>query len=76
MIAARMSMVREDRTINFASRRTHRHVASAEFEAPWTVGDRLPQPDPDSLDFFLIERYYLYAARKDKLYRARIFHRP
>jgi uncharacterized protein YqjF (DUF2071 family) len=73
---ARMSIERQDRTINFASKRTHRHAPSAEFEASWTVGNMLPEPDPDSLDFFLIERYCLYAARKDELYRARIFHRP
>jgi uncharacterized protein len=73
---ARMSIERQDRTIHFTSRRTHRHAASAEFEASWTVGDRLAQPEPDSLDFFLIERYCLYTARKGKLYRARIFHRP
>jgi uncharacterized protein YqjF (DUF2071 family) len=73
---ARMSIERQDRTINFASKRTHRHAPSAEFEASWTVGNMLPEPDPDSLDFFLIERYCLYAAHKDELYRARIFHRP
>ena len=74
--AARMSIERQDRSIHFTSRRTHSHAASAEFEASWTVGDRLPRPEPDSLDFFLIERYCLYAARGDRLYRARIFHRP
>jgi len=74
--AARMSIERQDSTIQFASRRTHRHAASAEFEASWTVGDRLAQPEPDSLDFFLIERYCLYTARGDRLYRARIFHHP
>jgi len=74
--SAHMSTERQDCTINFASKRTHRHAPSAEFEASWTVGDRLPQPKPDSLDFFLVERYCLYAARKAKLYRTRIFHRP
>ncbi len=73
--AARMSIERQNRTINFASKRTHRNAPCAEFEASWTVGDKLPQPDPDSLEFFLIERYCLYTARKGKLYRARIFHR-
>src|SRR5215212_434475 len=29
-----------------------------------------------SLRFFLTERYVLYSARKDALYRARIFHQP
>lgn len=74
--AARMSFGRRDGTIHFASRRTHRRAAPAGFEASWSVGDRLAQPEPDSLDFFLIERYCLYAARGDRLYRARIFHRP
>jgi len=66
----------QDSTIHFTSKRTHRHAASAEFEASWTVGDRLAQPEPHSLDFFLIERYCLYTASKAKLYRACIFHRP
>jgi hypothetical protein len=37
---------------------------------------RLGEARPGSLDFFLIERYCLYSARGDALYRARIFHRP
>jgi|SRR5829696_3401084 len=73
---ARMSLEQRDRAIHFASRRTQRGAASAEFEAVWTVGDRLPQSEPGSLQFFLTERYILYSARKGALYRARIFHRP
>ncbi len=73
---ARMSLERRDRTIYFASRRTHRRAAPAEFEAAWTVGDGLGETQPGSLDFFLIERYCLYSARGERLYRARIFHRP
>jgi uncharacterized protein len=73
---ARMSLQRRDRTIYFASRRTHRRAAPAGFEATWTVGDRLGEAQPGSVEFFLIERYCLYSARGGKLYRARIFHRP
>ena len=72
---ARMGLKRQGRTIRFASRRTHPAVP-AEFDAAWTVGDKLPQSQPGSLEFFLTERYCLYSARKDHLYRARIFHRP
>jgi len=61
---ARMSLERRDRTVHFASMRTHRRAAPAEFEATWTVGDRLGEAWPGSLDFFLIERYCLYTARK------------
>src|SRR5215203_5793017 len=73
---ARMSLERRDRTINFASRRAHRRAAPAEFKALWTVDERLPQCEPGSLEFFLIERYCLYSAREGRLYRVRILHKP
>jgi uncharacterized protein YqjF (DUF2071 family) len=74
--SARMSLERRDHTLHFASRRSHLHADPAEFEAAWTVGDRLQQSEPGSLRFFLTERYALYSARGTALYRARIFHRP
>ena len=73
---ARMSLERRDRTLRFASRRVQSRAAPAGFEAAWTVGETLPPCEPGSLDFFLIERYCLYSARKSRLYRVRIFHRP
>jgi uncharacterized protein YqjF (DUF2071 family) len=73
---ARMSLEQRDRTVYFASRRTHRGAAPAEFEAVWSVGERLPQSEPGSLTFFLTERYVLYSAHEGALYRARIFHPP
>ena len=36
----------------------------------------LPFSHPGSLEFFLTERYCLYSAHKQKLYRSRIFHEP
>ena len=73
---ARMSLKDRDGSIYFTSRRARFHTAPADFEAAWTVGNRLPQSEPGSLTFFLTERYCLYSARGDALYRARIFHRP
>jgi uncharacterized protein len=73
---ARMSLEQRDQTFYFTSKRTHPGAAPVEFEAVWTVGERLPQSEPGSLTFFLTERYCLYSARGDNLYRARIFHRP
>jgi uncharacterized protein len=73
---ARMSLERRNRTLRFVSRRTRLHAAPAGFEAVWTVGDRFPPSEPGSLRFFLTERYALYSARRDALYRARIFHPP
>jgi uncharacterized protein YqjF (DUF2071 family) len=36
----------------------------------------LQQHTPDSLDFFLVERYCLNTSDGGKLYRCRIFHKP
>lgn len=36
----------------------------------------LPQPLPDSLEFFLVERYRLYASAPTGLWRGSVFHQP
>ncbi len=68
--------------VRYVGHRVHNGAPDAEFAATWELGDHLPHPGPDSLDFFLTERYALYAAggqgpgRGDKLYRGRIAHQP
>ncbi|HEX5887540.1 MAG TPA: DUF2071 domain-containing protein, partial [Pyrinomonadaceae bacterium] len=39
-------------------------------------GDELPKALPGTRDFFLCERYCLYAESDGDIYRARIFHQP
>jgi uncharacterized protein YqjF (DUF2071 family) len=73
---ARMTLKEEGSTIRFTSHRTHRGAPSADCEVVWTRGESVPEAEPETLDFFLLERYCLYAARGDRLYRARIAHRP
>ncbi len=48
----------------------------AVFQASWTVGDKLPTAQPGSKEFFLTERYCLYAENDGELYRGRIYHEP
>jgi uncharacterized protein len=48
----------------------------AQFSAVWKVGSDLPEAEPGTLEFFLVERYCLYAASRKKIYRGRIHHRP
>jgi uncharacterized protein len=48
----------------------------AELTASWSTGAEEQQAEPGSLEFFLVERYCLYAADARKLYRARIHHEP
>jgi len=73
---AEMSLEQEHETIIYSSRRTEDDAPAAEFSATWRIGETLPLSRPDSLEFFLTERYCLYAAHKQKLYRCRIFHEP
>jgi len=73
---ARMEMEVHDRETRFESRRFHPGAAAARFEAQWTHGDALPNAEPGSLEFFLIERYCLYVRRRGGIYRARIHHPP
>ncbi|HYP28155.1 MAG TPA: DUF2071 domain-containing protein [Blastocatellia bacterium] len=72
---ARISLEQRDNTITYS---TTRQGAGphAEFNATWRVGPDLPEAKPGSLDFFLVERYCLYASDEKSLYRCRIFHRP
>lgn len=72
---ARISLEQHGETINYASSREGSETR-AEFSAEWTIGAQLPEAEPDSLDFFLTERYCLYTSDEDKIYRCRIFHQP
>jgi uncharacterized protein YqjF (DUF2071 family) len=71
---ARMSLEQQYKTIIYSSTRTHKQAPPAIFNATWNIGEALEVSEPESLAFFLTERYCLYAARKEKLYRLRIFH--
>ncbi len=44
--------------------------------ASWKRGTRLRDPDVNSLAFFLVERYCLFATEGPKLFQARIYHHP
>lgn len=73
---ARMSLAQEGKTITYDSARTDQRGAPAELHARWAIGAPLPQSQPDSLEFFLTERYCLYSFHNGQLYRSRIFHQP
>jgi hypothetical protein len=73
---ARMHLDEREREIRFRSRRVHPGAHPAQFEGSWRRREALPEAIPGSLEFFLIERYCLYAKRAGRLLRTRIHHRP
>jgi len=73
---ARIERERAGETTRYHSSRDDSAGRAAEFEATWTTGAEQPVAEPGTLDFFLVERYCLYTADDEKLYRVRINHRP
>lgn len=66
----------ETHPLRFVSQRAHAGAPAASFEAEWRRGSPLGMAEPGSLEFFLVERYCLYATTERRLYRARIHHAP
>ena len=73
---ARMSLDREGDVIDYTSTRMEGEGQIAEFHATWEIGAELPQAAPGTLEFFLVERYALYAQNQGMLYRSRVHHKP
>jgi uncharacterized protein YqjF (DUF2071 family) len=73
---ARINLSERGQTINYSSRRTQADAPTATFDAEWTYGELLAPSEPGSLPFFLTERYCLYSAYREQLYRCRVHHRP
>jgi uncharacterized protein YqjF (DUF2071 family) len=73
---AEMALAEADRLIDYSSSRKDNRSAPAELRVTWEIGEPLPQTQPDSLEFFLTERYCLYSHDHSQLYRSQIFHQP
>lgn len=73
---ARMNLWEDGARVRFRSRRMHPGAPSANLDAWWQGGPAMGTAEPGSLDYFLTERYALYARRGRTLYRALIHHRP
>jgi len=69
--------------LHYVGHRVHNGAPEGHFTATWQLGAPLPPTEPGSLEFFLSERYHLYAAgggsqpgQGERLYRGTIHHQP
>lgn len=53
-----------------------RSADAARLDAQWTVGERLGPSEPESLQFFLLERYLLYTVHNGRVKRGQVYHTP
>jgi uncharacterized protein YqjF (DUF2071 family) len=71
---AELTLNQSENKIEYKCDRTDTPVAT--FQATWNIGRTLPISEPDSLEFFLTERYCLFSKHKGHLYQSRIYHPP
>jgi uncharacterized protein YqjF (DUF2071 family) len=70
---ADVEVLDSDNEISFSAQRLGTDV---EFAANARIGAPLATATPDSLEFFLCERYQFYAEIRGRLHRARVHHEP
>jgi uncharacterized protein len=70
---ADIDLEQDGKVIDYDLERT---VDEAYFHATWTIGRALREAEPETLEFFLVERYCLYSTDGSRIYRSRIHHRP
>lgn len=69
---AEIELQQTGETIDYSLHRTD--SPGAEFRGVWNIGEALPPSEPESLIFFLTERYCLYSEHNGQIYRALIHH--
>ena len=70
---ADMSLERDDNAIHYRALRTGNGQAS---EVRCVPGETLPPVEPDSIEFFFLERYLLYVQRRRGMYIGQVYHQP
>ena len=70
---AEMTVEEKDQTVTYRSKR---RKGGSVCNGDCTFGDDLPMPLPGSFEFFLVERYLLYAYHHGSLFTGRVFHHP
>lgn len=65
-----------DGTIDYRSRRTHRGAPSADLRVSYQPIGEVFRAQPGSIEYFLTERYWLYAFEGTRILRCEIDHAP
>jgi uncharacterized protein YqjF (DUF2071 family) len=66
----------EQQTQEFSFRSERLGPPRADLHVSWRTGDRLRDPDAESLAFFLVERYCYFTIDGGNVYQTRIYHHP
>jgi uncharacterized protein YqjF (DUF2071 family) len=70
---AQMKMTTEEGETEFHIRRSRSGLLH---HARYRVGEMLAAPEPGTLEYFLLERYWLFVRHRDQLCKAQVHHCP
>jgi hypothetical protein len=73
---ASIDVTRRNGTVRFTSHRTDRRGEPAHFDATYRPTGAVREPEPGSLDEFLVENYSFFTSDGTNLYRGDIRHEP
>lgn len=73
---ASMHMERDGDVIHYRSQRVFPGPTPATFDCSYRVGEALAASEPDSLEFFLAERYLLFTAEEGDVRVGQVHHTP
>ena len=65
-----------DGSIHYSSTRASNLTGDLRSDFEYAAGDPMPSAQPGSLEFFLLERYHLYAKQRGRLARGTVAHQP
>jgi uncharacterized protein len=63
-------------TASEGSYSSRRRDGNAAHDLRFEIQSELPEPEPGSLEFFLIERYLLYSVHRERLFTGLVYHEP
>lgn len=64
----------EDGVVHYESKRSSNQAAA--LEVSYRVGEELGPSQPGSLEFFLLERYYLFSKHRGRVHKGHVHHVP
>ena len=73
---ARMDLARQGERIEYKSVRTHAGAAPAVFRGGYQPVGPVKTSDPGTLEYWLTERYCMYAGHRNRVHRCEILHDP
>jgi hypothetical protein len=73
---ARMNLTEESGKISYSTTRTHRNAPGGECHVRYRPQGAPAPATPETLPYFLAERYILYAEKRNRLYKGRVHHVP